>query len=287
MKTALSTNFYGGKKGMKKRIFSIMDTGKKRAGVAVICAAMLLTIGTGAALAVNAQAAEQALDNNFPISAQEQASLEQQRKNEMAQSLAEYTAYGMTYDMEHDLFWYNEKVVRYFYDAHAGRAFTPNYSLFDFEDYDKAVDLTAIYIDGKLSSLSPASNDAFAQRTESILQAQKKQEQMQSSNVDTAGSYDPNYKDTTFDYLKEYGVSYDDISKSWVFNGQSIGFLIDEGYQTYVNIPVDDTDSDFAEKVEEANGVFLKVTRKTDGSINEIIELTPNDAVKALNDIFN
>jgi len=31
MKTALSTNFYGGKKGMKNRIFSIMDTGKKRA----------------------------------------------------------------------------------------------------------------------------------------------------------------------------------------------------------------------------------------------------------------
>ena len=54
LKTALSTSFYGGKKGMKKRISSIMDTGKKRVGVAVICAALLLTIGTGAAFAIQA-----------------------------------------------------------------------------------------------------------------------------------------------------------------------------------------------------------------------------------------
>lgn len=58
MKTALSTNFYGGKKGMKKRIFSIMDTGKKRAGFAVICAALLLTLGTGAAFATSVNAAD-------------------------------------------------------------------------------------------------------------------------------------------------------------------------------------------------------------------------------------
>jgi len=59
LKTALSTNFYGGKKGMKKRIFSIMDTGKKRAGIAVICGVLLITLGTGFAFAANA-----AINNN-------------------------------------------------------------------------------------------------------------------------------------------------------------------------------------------------------------------------------
>jgi len=54
LKTALSTNFYGGKKGMKNRISSIMDTGKKKAGVLVMGAALILTLGTSAVFAANA-----------------------------------------------------------------------------------------------------------------------------------------------------------------------------------------------------------------------------------------
>lgn len=49
--TAFSTNFYGGKKGMKSRIFSIMDTGKKKTGLVILCVALMLTVGTGAAFA--------------------------------------------------------------------------------------------------------------------------------------------------------------------------------------------------------------------------------------------
>lgn len=45
--TALSTNFYGGKNGMKKRISSIMDTRKKRIGFTVICIALIMTVGAG------------------------------------------------------------------------------------------------------------------------------------------------------------------------------------------------------------------------------------------------
>lgn len=55
LKTALSTHFYGGKQGMKTRIFSIMDMSKKRAGVAVLCGMLLLTLGTGIALPAKAQ----------------------------------------------------------------------------------------------------------------------------------------------------------------------------------------------------------------------------------------
>ncbi len=53
--TALSTKFYGGKEDMKKRIFSIMDMNRKKAGLAVICGTLIVTLGTGAAFAANAQ----------------------------------------------------------------------------------------------------------------------------------------------------------------------------------------------------------------------------------------
>jgi beta-lactamase regulating signal transducer with metallopeptidase domain len=49
--TALSTNFYGGKKDMKNRISSIMDTSKKRAGAFILFCALILTLGTGVVVA--------------------------------------------------------------------------------------------------------------------------------------------------------------------------------------------------------------------------------------------
>jgi len=52
-KTILSTNFYGGKKGMKKRISSIMDTGNKRMGIVIISIMLIATICTGFAFAKN------------------------------------------------------------------------------------------------------------------------------------------------------------------------------------------------------------------------------------------
>ena len=51
LKTAFSTNFYGGKKGMKNRITSIFNTKKKRTGIILVCAILVLTLGTGAAFA--------------------------------------------------------------------------------------------------------------------------------------------------------------------------------------------------------------------------------------------
>ena len=50
-RTVLSTNFIGGKSIMKKRIFSIMDTSRKKTGLAVICIVLLITAGVGVASA--------------------------------------------------------------------------------------------------------------------------------------------------------------------------------------------------------------------------------------------
>ena len=51
---ALSTHFYGGKKGMKNRITSIMDTSKKRAGGILILCVLLLAAAAGIAFAATA-----------------------------------------------------------------------------------------------------------------------------------------------------------------------------------------------------------------------------------------
>jgi beta-lactamase regulating signal transducer with metallopeptidase domain len=51
LQTALSTGFYGGKKGMKMRISSIMDAGRKKMGAVLLCASLIMPIGTGAVFA--------------------------------------------------------------------------------------------------------------------------------------------------------------------------------------------------------------------------------------------
>jgi len=53
LKTALSTSYYGGKNGIKKRISSIMDMNSKRAGIAIVCVTMFITLGTGLIFAAN------------------------------------------------------------------------------------------------------------------------------------------------------------------------------------------------------------------------------------------
>lgn len=51
--TAISTYFYGGKKGMKARIFSIMDTRKKKTGAILFGIVLIAIIGAGAVFAAN------------------------------------------------------------------------------------------------------------------------------------------------------------------------------------------------------------------------------------------
>lgn len=65
MKTALSTNFYGGKNGMKNRFLSIMDTSKKRVGLFIICVTMIITAGVGiVCTAVSSDSTTRCLSDN-------------------------------------------------------------------------------------------------------------------------------------------------------------------------------------------------------------------------------
>ncbi|HWQ74779.1 MAG TPA: M56 family metallopeptidase [Syntrophomonas sp.] len=58
MQTAFSTNFYGGKKEMKNRIFTIMDGSKKKTGIFILCAALILTFSSGVVFAADADNTE-------------------------------------------------------------------------------------------------------------------------------------------------------------------------------------------------------------------------------------
>jgi bla regulator protein blaR1 len=56
--TVFSTNFYGGKQGMKDRILSIMDTSHKKWGVSILTAILVATFSTGAVLKLSAPKTE-------------------------------------------------------------------------------------------------------------------------------------------------------------------------------------------------------------------------------------
>jgi beta-lactamase regulating signal transducer with metallopeptidase domain len=51
LRTSLSTHFYGGKRNMKNRVFSIMDTKRKKTGVTILCSAVAGMIAAGAVFA--------------------------------------------------------------------------------------------------------------------------------------------------------------------------------------------------------------------------------------------
>lgn len=237
--------------------------------------------------------------------------------DETAEEFKVYAEFGLTYD-DDDVFRYQGKTVRRFIDLGGVLTFTravPN-------DYDKSVDLTAVRdMSGKLTGISQASREEFEERTKQIVQSQKEQEEFlknhpnvtaystnptagsepgnstatagttycigqETSNRDSATSNNHDFVDTSLNDYIDYGVSYDNVSKAWVFNGKSIYFLLDSGHQVYLNFREDNTSDDFADKIAASNGVFIKVLRNSVGSIDKIIEMTVEEAVNAISNLL-
>jgi len=150
LKTALSTNFYGGKKGMKNRILSIMDTGKKKAGIAIVCCTLILTMGTGMAFAANATA-----NSNNPVYV---------TAEDTAQRFAVYEKYGLTYNKATDRLYYNGELVRYFEDVYAVDATT--YVTNAFPKQDGKIDVHGVRnAAGELTGMAVFSQAEFDART--------------------------------------------------------------------------------------------------------------------------
>lgn len=72
-KTALSTHFYGGKENMKSRILSIMDTRKKKSGIALIFGILVLSIVVFIATGIGEAATSLASNDNFKVDGKDQS----------------------------------------------------------------------------------------------------------------------------------------------------------------------------------------------------------------------
>jgi len=128
LRTALSTNFYGGKKDMKNRISSIMDASRKKTGVVIAGFLLFLTIGIGTAFAESSKAGantagyfdfEENLRQIYAEIERKWAEIEETSRVSSVQTFSVYEQYGLTYKKETDRLYYNGELVRYFEDNQA------------------------------------------------------------------------------------------------------------------------------------------------------------------------
>lgn len=112
LKTALSTNFYGGKKDMKKRIKAIMDTKQKKTGIAVLSAVMAFTLGSGIIIAANEKntSPEIIREHIVPSSYINVAFMPD------PELYAAYSAFGITISEDGTKLLYNGEPIRLFID---------------------------------------------------------------------------------------------------------------------------------------------------------------------------
>jgi outer membrane lipoprotein-sorting protein len=95
---------------MTKRIISRISTKKKNLSVFIFCIIMIATMSTGEALDTdNLDAKDKAIQNYS-------STYEQKRKEKIEMDAAIYKEYGLTYDKDNDMFYYNGEGVKSFFD---------------------------------------------------------------------------------------------------------------------------------------------------------------------------
>jgi len=173
--TVFSTGFKGGKKIMEKRMFTIMDTAKKKAGVMVLCIALSATVLTGMASTANAQ---QPQKPNSQIATSATSDGQQVKTNQQADKQTEqgiknqyaiYEQYGLTYNENDDRIYYKDQIVRYFIDRYNNGQGILNMWAYDF---DGTVDLYAVRnnvgLQGELVGIEAYKQEDFNLRTKEI-----------------------------------------------------------------------------------------------------------------------
>ena len=200
----------------------------------------------------NSTSTAEAYESDEVISPEEQAKAEEVRRAEIAEQYSIYEAYGMTYDKEKDRFFYNGQMVRYFKDQVSAE----NTNSFFFED--GVVDVEPIRdTNGTLTGLKQSSDADFKARTE-------KQEEIKAefNAAGITGSFemgDPNYRDDSLDAYTAFGVSYDQSTQKWMYDGKIIHILYDADHNTYCDSSASD-------------GINLKVVRDKSGNIEKLME---------------
>ena len=203
----------------------------------------------------NSTSTAEAYESEEVISPEEQAKAEEVRRAEIAEQYSIYDPYGMTYDKEKDRFFYNGQMVRYFKDQVSAE----NTNSFFFED--GVVDVEPIRnTNGTLTGLKQSSDADFKARTE-------KQEEIKAEfnaagitgNSDSFEMGDPNYRDDSLDTYTAFGVSYNQATQKWMYDGKIIHILYDADHNTYCDSSARD-------------GINLKVVRDKSGNIEKLME---------------
>lgn len=257
LKTALSTNFYGGKKGMKKRIFSIMDTSKKKAGFAIVFGALIITMGTGFAFAANAETQGQPeiikedIKEDITISPDFSYAYKFLPNPEI---YAKYSSYGITISDDGEMLLYNGQRVRLFVDEHSDvEAF--------FLDEAGTVDLTVIRnAAGNITGIESISED----------KAQEYRSAFFADDLNTANKPQDIIGQNKYEQYLAYGITLSADDQVLHYNDQRVKLLVDEL-----------SDGSFeAFWFDEAGTVNLSVVRSSTGQITAIESISEEKAQK-------
>ncbi len=219
LKTAFSTNFYGGKRNMKARIFSIMDRSTKKVGAAVLGAALVLTLGTGftfAARAANTEA--QNRETGHPIPVTPWIAIDNVPS---AETYAPYAAFGVTISDDGRDLLYEGQPVREF--------------------VDEGADGWAFYFDEAGSwNLSAVRNAAGEITGVERMTAQTAQTYYEDFFAEELGGSYPQAQDLVmvretvssgadkYEAYQPYGITYSATDGGLYFHGQRVKFLIDQ-----------------------------------------------------------
>lgn len=251
LKTALSTNFYGGKKGMKRRIFSIMDMSKRRTGAVIFCGALILTIGTGFAFSADAKT----LDSPQIMAGEDTASPFAYGFSPDREVYSQYSSLGITISDDGEMLLYNGQRVRLFVDEHSDtEAF--------FLDEAGTLDLNVIRnTAGNITDIENISEQRAKEYRSAFFDGDNK------SSVEVQDAVQDITGENKLEQYTEYGIVLS-ADNHISYNGQPVKLLVDllsDGiFETYW--------------VDEAGTVNLSVIRDTSGQITGVESITDEKA---------
>ena len=256
-KTALSTYSYRGKKGMKERIFSIMDMNKKKTGLSILCGVLTLTLGMSFTLAAKAETQKPP------------ALIQEDIKEELAfsyglvpdpQIYSRYSGFGITISEDGQHLLYNGQRVRLFADEGSReQAFFSD----DTGELDLAVTRNE---DGSIAGIESISADK-AQKYRSAFFADDVRAASIAQNASVSNGRDTGGK-TKYDAYLAYGIELSADGETLYYNGERVKLLLDilsdGSAETYWT--------------DEAGTASLSVVRASDGQITGIGRISEEQA---------
>lgn len=269
LKTAFSTNFYGGKQGMKERIFSIKDMSKKKVGLAVLCSGLILTLGTGFAFPANAEAQrapdsiQEDIKENIVFSPAASATYRFLPDPEI---YSQYSSFGLSISDDGEKLLYKGKQVRLFVDEHSDvQAF--------FSDEAGKLDLSVVRDSaGNIISIENISQDkAQEYRTAFFADDMNSMANTQDTvNVEDAVNTQNAVGGNKYEQYSAYGISLSADGTVLDYNGQRVKLLVDM------------VSDDFFETYwfDEAGTINMSVVRNSTGHITSIERISEEQAQK-------